>query len=215
MGKIKAVIFDIDGTLLNSAEIVTRLWSGVFEKFGLFLKPDELKKHLGKSPAQLARELLPEKNPEEIDRCLQETFRREVPAFPIFEGVVGTIVFLEKRGIKIGAVSGGPLPNMKHYLSAAGILHHFSSLASAADFPEGKITGAPFLHVCRELGVEPAETVCIGDAPLDAVGARNAGCIALGVLGGGHGKEELELAGVETIEGVGNLPEYLKGAELL
>jgi|GEM_PF-4459195 len=208
---IRGAIFDLDGTVFNSVETTSSLLSRVLSDFlGRQVPPIEAVRILGKSPEEIGEHFgLSGEKKALFKKTLPERFLAEIKRFPLFPGTVETLDLLSKNKVRIGAVSGAPERNMRIFLERSGIIGNFLSIKSAEDFPGGKMSGAPFKSACEELGVLPEETICLGDAPIDAIGARRAGCIPLGVLSGSGKKAELEEL-AETIDSISELPHYLR-----
>lgn len=214
MGKIKAAIFDLDGTLFDSVLVTSSIVTSVASEF---LKkpfsPKDAESLLGKSPEEIGNAL--GIGDPAFKTALPERFFSNIESFPLFAGATDALRELTENGIRLASVSGAPEKNMRHYISRSGLAGYFSSIASAQDFSGGKISGEPFRKVLLEMGIDPKDAIAIGDAPIDAIGARKAGCIAIGVLSGSGSKEELEEAGAKTIESISKLPNYLKTKGLI
>lgn len=214
--KIRGAIFDLDGTVFNSVGTTSSLLSRVLSDFlERQVPPIEAVQILGKSPEEIGEHFgLSGEKKALFKKTLPERFLAEIKGFPLFPGTIETLDFLSGKGIAIGAVSGAPERNMRIFLERAGILGKFRSIKSAEDFPGGKLSGAPFRPACEDMGALPAGTISLGDAPIDAFGAKKAGCFPLGVLSGSGTRAELEEI-AETIGSISDLPRYLQRKGLI
>ena len=188
---LKAVLFDVDGVLLDSDEQYVELYKNVGEVLGL--KPPEgdfFRKRFGIA----AEKIIPEaygKNPEAIKifKKMDEEMKLE-----LMEGVREV---LQKVQIKKGIVSTKVKELIEKHLHE--IIDEFDVVVGYEDTVGHKPNPDPLLFACNELNVEPADAVYIGDAMADWEMARDAGAKFIGFVSGGATEEEFRNAGVETI----------------
>ena len=202
---IKAVLFDLDGTLVNSLEDLADSTNYALNKFGF--KPYETEKYkyfVGDGMPKLIERVLPEneRNKERITEVLsaflgfyKEHFTDKTKAY---SGIYQLLVELKKMGLKMAVIS-----NKAHNMTLEVVNKLFPD---TFDLVYGKKDGYPTkpdpkltLALMNELGVKPQECVLIGDSGMDAKAAVNADCIGIGVLWGFRTKEELLSNGARYI----------------
>ena len=209
----KAVLFDMDGTVLDTVGDLTDAINISLEKFGFPVRSqEEVKSFLGKGPAHFVNCAVPEGT--------DEATRRQVLAFyePYYDshcqiktapypGIMELLHCLKNRGIQLAVISNKQEPAVK-----ALAVRHFGDLLALAvgtsDSIPCKPNPAAVLSAMGELGVEKSETLYVGDMDVDLNTARNAGidcvCVAWGFLG----RKKLESLGAEHI--VDNTEELLE-----
>ena len=200
----KAVLFDMDGTVLDTVGDLTDAINVSLEKFGFPVRSqEEVKSFLGKGPAHFVNCAVPEGT--------DEATRRQVLAFyePYYDshcqiktapypGIMELLHCLKNRGIQLAVISNKQEPAVK-----ALAARHFGDLLALAvgtsDSIPCKPNPAAVLSAMGELGVEKSETLYVGDMDVDLNTARNAGidcvCVAWGFLG----RKKLESLGAEHI----------------
>ena len=201
----KAVIFDIDGTLVDSVDLHARAWQEAFERFGKHFAFEDVRYQIGKGGDQLLPVFLSEgeieKFGEELTEYRGELFKREylarVVAFPsvreLFERVL-------RDGKKIALASSAKKDELTEYKRIANIEDLVEEETSADDAEKSKPHPDIFEAALEQLGdVKPADAIVVGDTPYDAEAALKAGLHTIGVLSGGFPEEDLRAAGCVRI----------------
>ena len=205
---MRLVIFDVDGTLVDSQNIICAALGAVLGGLGRPV-PDRafLLGGVGLSLVPAMRRLLGEETSlAEIEAAAvayrQEFFRlRSDPAHaePLFPGAVEAIEALRaQEDVVLGIATGKSQRGVAHILERQGWLGHFATIQTADDAPS-KPDPAMVLQAARAVGVDPAEAVMIGDTTFDILMARAAGCASIGVSWGNHPVEALRGAGAGHI----------------
>lgn len=210
---VKAVIFDIDGTLIDSVDLHARAWQEAFAHFGKQFAFERVRYQIGKGGDQLLPVFLSEREIEEFGDELTEyrgeLFKREylprVVAFPrvreLFERVLAD-------GKRVALASSAKQDELKEYKRIANIEDLVEEETSADDAEKSKPHPDIFEAALSQLGdVEPSDAIVVGDTPYDAEAARKAGLKTVGLLSGGFPEEDLRAAGCVRI--------YKDAAELL
>jgi HAD superfamily hydrolase (TIGR01549 family) len=210
---VKAVIFDIDGTLIDSVDLHARAWQEAFEHFGKQFPFEKVRYQIGKGGDQLLPVFLSEREIEEFGEELTEyrgeLFKREylprVVAFPrvreLFERVL-------RDGKRVALASSAKKDELKEYKRIADIEDLVEEETSADDAEKSKPHPDIFEAALSQLGgVEPSDAIVVGDTPYDAEAARKAGVRTVGLLSGGFPEEDLRAAGCVRV--------YKDAAELL
>jgi HAD superfamily hydrolase (TIGR01549 family) len=198
---IHAVIFDVDGTLVDSVDLHARAWKEAFAHFGFDLRYDEIRGQIGKGGDQIIPSFVPaaqlERLFEPIETFHHDLFSREylhqVKGFP---GVRELFEQLLEDGKQVAIASSAKSDHLESLLRAANV--HDLPLVKTASDDAAVSKPAPdiFNAVLARLGWPRREAcVVVGDSPYDAEGARKASLNAIGVLSGGFPERDLFEAG--------------------
>jgi HAD superfamily hydrolase (TIGR01509 family) len=202
---IKAVIFDIDGTLIDSVDAHARSWQRVFKKYGHDVSFEAVRQQIGKGADQLLPVFL---SPEEIEKFGKqmekergELFKREylphIKPFPKVRELFKRILADRKQVALASSAKGDELES---YERIARIEDLVQKEADKDDAAQSKPAPDIFQAALDKLKiVKPSEALVVGDTPYDAEAAAKAGIKTIGVLCGGHSAEELCAAGCIVI----------------
>lgn len=198
---IKAVIFDIDGTLVDSVDLHAQAWKEAFKHFGKEIPFEEVRGQIGKGGDQLmpvffSKEEL-KKFGEEMEKYRGELFKRDflpkVRPFPkvreLFERIIAD-------GKRIALASSAKEEELKEYKKIAHIEDLVEEETSADDADKSKPHPDIFEAALERLGdAKPDEVIVVGDTPYDAQAAGKIDLRTIGVLCGGFPEAELRRAG--------------------
>lgn len=202
---IKAAIFDVDGTLVDSVDAHARSWVETFAEFGHSVNYEEMRHQIGKGGDQLMREFLSEKEIDEFGTRLEEArknrFQQEylpkVKGFPLTRELFQRIL---ADGKQIALASSANGEELDAYKKKANITDLVDTETSKDDVEKSKPHPDIFDAALSKLhGVERNEVIVIGDTPWDAIAARRAGMKMIGVLCGGFPAGELRSKGCIAI----------------
>lgn len=202
---VKAVIFDIDGTLVDSVDLHAQAWAAAFRKFGKDIPYERVRHQIGKGGDQLMPVFFPKDELDKFGKELEEyrgdLFKREylhrVKPFP---NVRELFEVLKADGKQIALASSAKKDELEAYMRLANIEDLVEGETSADDADKSKPHPDIFEAAIGQLeNVEPAEVIVIGDTPYDAEAAGRAGMRTVGVLCGGFPVNELEAAGCIAI----------------
>ncbi len=200
------IVFDVDGTLVDSQHTVVHCMSLAFAEHGLPApSPTAIRGTIGLKLEVALNSLLPE--PDEATAWqLVERYRTaffallEDPAHeePLFPGALETLDALNHPEVFLGIATGKNRRGLNRVLRRHGLEGRFHNLKTADDGP-----GKPHPHLLQaamaEVGAEPRETAMIGDTGYDMEMARAAGCAAIGVTWGNHPEDRLRAAGAAHV----------------
>ena len=198
---IKAVIFDIDGTLLDSVDMHAQAWKETFERFSTRIPFDEVRHQIGKGGDQLmpvffSKEELAEFG-EEMEKYRGELFKRDfLPRVRAFPHVRDLFLKIEADGKRIALASSAKEEELKEYKRIARIEDLVEEETSADDADKSKPHPDIFEAALKRLrDVKASEAIVVGDTPYDAEAAGKIDLRAIGVLSGGFPETELRAAG--------------------
>jgi HAD superfamily hydrolase (TIGR01549 family) len=198
---MKAIIFDIDGTLIDSVDYHAEAWREVFRRHGIEVAYESVREQIGKggdklmavflSPGQIQRE------GKQIDEERGELFRREyLPRVKPFPALHQLFERLRRDGIKIALASSAKRDELEAYKQITGVGPYLETATSSDDAAGSKPDPGIFLAALNGLpGIQPSQALAVGDTPYDAEAAVRAGMSAIGVLCGGFAPEKLTAAG--------------------
>ncbi|MHC1721472.1 MAG: pyrophosphatase PpaX [Clostridiaceae bacterium] len=174
---IKAILFDLDGTLIDTNELIIESFQYALKKhLNRDIPRDEIIKTFGE-PLIEAMKRYDEDNVEEIlniYRKYQET-RHDVLAKECI-GVTEGIVSLKDIGMKIALVTSKRRPMTERGLNLISLNQYMDVVVAYEDTENHKPTGGPALKACELLGVKPDETIMVGDSHFDILCGKDAGC---------------------------------------
>src|SRR5918911_3504357 len=198
---IKAVIFDIDGTLVDSVDLHAQAWKEAFEHFGKKIPFDEVRQQIGKGGDQLmpvffSKEELREFG-EEMEKYRGDLFKRDfLPRVRPFPHVRDLFLRIREDGKRIALASSAKEEELQVYKRIAHIEDLVEEETSADDADKSKPHPDIFEAALKRLGdVKTDEVVVVGDTPYDAEAAGKLSLRTIGVLCGGFPEAELREAG--------------------
>ena len=202
---IKAAIFDIDGTLVDSVDLHAEAWHEALAKFGHNVPYERVRQQIGKGADQLLPAFLTREEQQAYGKRLEEfrgrLFKRKyLPQVKPFPRVRELFQRLQNDGNQIILASSAKGNELKDYERIAGIEdiidHETSSDDAARSKPHPDIFAAALSRLHH---VKPMEVVVVGDSPYDAQAAKKIALTTVGVRSGGFLEEELRVAGFDTM----------------
>ena len=201
---MRAILFDLDGTLTDPREGITRSIAYALERMGLAPPPlDDLTFAIGPPLRRSLARLLGDETPAAVERALalyRERFA-DVGLFEnaVYDGIAETLAALGESGATLFVATSKPR------VYAERIVRHFSLDAHFAAVHGCELDGTRedkrdlLAHLLPHHGLEASGAVMIGDRGADMAAARHHGVRALGVLWGYGSREELEAAGAQSL----------------
>ena len=198
----EAVLFDVDGTLVDSVDLHARAWQEAFEHFGKRIPFGQIRSQIGKGGDQLIKEFLSaeelQRLGKELDEFRSDLYKRkyfgQVRAFPRVRELFEELL---RRGIRIALASSAKGDELGTYKRIARIEDLVETETSADDAERSKPHPDIFEAALERLGrdVDKARTLVVGDSPWDAMAARKPGLRTIGMLCGGFPETDLRQAG--------------------
>jgi beta-phosphoglucomutase-like phosphatase (HAD superfamily) len=208
MAMAQAIIFDIDGTLLDSVDLHAQAWQEAFRHFGHEIPFDQIRSQIGKGGDQLMPVFLPEaelkERGKEIEKYRGDLFKRkylsQVKPFPCVRDL---FLKVKGEGQQAALASSAKGDELKKFEEIAHIEDLVEVETSSADAKRSKPHPDIFEAALDRLGdgVKKEQVVVVGDSPHDAEAAKRAGLRCVGVRCGGFPEQDLRQAGCLAIYG--------------
>ena len=203
--RIKAAIFDIDGTLVDSVDIHAEVWQRALAEFGKTTRFEDVRRQIGKGADTLLPEFL---TPDELKRFGKELaekraelFKREyVDRVRPFPKVPDLFRRMRHEAIRITLASSGKADEVAHYKRVCGIDELVDTETSADEAEKSKPHPDIFEAALGKLeGVSADEALVVGDSPYDAEAAAKSGLRTVALLCGGFPEQDLRAASAIAI----------------
>jgi phosphoglycolate phosphatase-like HAD superfamily hydrolase len=196
------VIFDVEGTLVDSSALTLRCWQETLQSFGFEFPLATLQRHSGQDPHDMLHALLPGPHvtrvvPRVIEaqgQRYRDKYLPHVRALPEVRALFERV----KRGRQLIAVAtSSSADELDRYLALTNVGDLVDALACGDDVQRDK-PGSALIKVAllRAGKLAPEDTIMIGDTPYDAIAAKRAGVVGtIGMLSGGFSRRDLEASG--------------------
>jgi HAD superfamily hydrolase (TIGR01509 family) len=196
-----ALIFDLDGTLIDTVYAHVFAWQRALAEAGMAIDGWRIHRRVGMSGGLFTRAVARElgrKLSSGEEAALQqrhgELFRELLPERRPLPGAVQLLRDLREGGITYGIATSGRRPEIDGSLTALELPSE-TVVVDRGDVRRAKPAPDLFLQCQERLGVPPSDCYVIGDAVWDLLAARRAGMLSVGLLSGGYGEDELVRAG--------------------
>ena len=182
----KAVIWDMDGVIADTAPYHLQAWQEVFSKRGVRFTEGDFRESFGLRNDTIVSDVLGEETSQEEMNAVasekEESFRwrirRDLKPLP---GVIKLMKSLTEGGFSMALASSAPMENIRLLTEGLGIAKFFQCIISEKDVTEGKPSPQGFLLAAQKLGVEPKNCIVIEDAVAGVAAAKRAGMHCLAV----------------------------------
>jgi HAD superfamily hydrolase (TIGR01509 family) len=198
---IRAVFFDIDGTLMDTNYLHVEAWSDAFDKLGLTIPRREIHRRVGKSGKKMLEDFrLDEATAQKADKLHGKLYKKIQKKGKPLPGACEIIAALKDRGLGVWFATSAKPEELKHTMKVLGGKALIDDIVSSTDVKEGKPEPDVFELTLKKAGVRPDEAIALGDTIWDIEAAGRTGIKTAAVLtGGAFGREELERAGAVAI----------------
>ncbi len=209
MTRIKLIIFDLDGTLVDSLGDLTDATNYMLRRFGRQeLASREVRLLVGQGAKRLVERAMPGAAPDEVEQgirfFLEYNEAHIADRTRLYPGVVENLPRLG-AGRVLTVVSNKQSTHCRKLLDILGIAGHFASVMGADSCPQRKPSPEPLLKLMADYGMHAADTVIVGDSSNDIIAGREAGVVTVGCTYGYGDLSEL----VDADYRVGNFKELL------
>lgn len=179
--KAKAVLFDLDGVLVDSYEAWFLAYNQTLGYFGF--KPvtkSYFSKYFGNPVEDDIRRVFIGKTPEEVMDGYAIHFPKNAKYVKLFPRAKEVLSFIKKKKIKIGLITNSNIKIVLSVLNHFKIRKYFGAIVTRSDVNRGKPAPDMVLKACKMLHVRPEDAVLVGDTKNDIMAGRRAGCFAIG-----------------------------------
>ena len=198
---MRALIFDLDGTLVDTVYAHVFAWQQALAEAGMNIPGWLIHRRIGMSGGlftrAVTRELGRDLSAEEVQALQRRHGKLFVELLPVrrpLPGAVDLLRFLRESGISFGIATSGRRPLINDSLAALS-LGPETIVVERGEVARAKPEPDLFLACQQRLGVEAKNCYVVGDAVWDLLAARRAGMLSIGLLSGGYGEDELTRAG--------------------
>lgn len=181
--KIKGVLFDLDGTLINTTPLILQSFRHTFKEFNLPVPADrELVAGFGLPLRTAAKAYMPDEMIETFCSAYSNYHREHHDELiRPFEGINEALAEIAGRGIKMAVVTSKKRPMALRGLACYGLDQYIQTVVTCQDCEEHKPMPGPSLLALKQLGLDGSDCIGVGDSPFDLQSAKGAGCLTAAV----------------------------------
>lgn len=213
MAQIKAVIFDMDGTLIDSREIVLGAFKHVLEEYGQHFDEVVISSYVGRLLDYTYQSLVPHQDAQALAELHRSWQRDNKHLLKGFDGLDDFLKQLKAQKLKLGIFTSAVRSRADLALDGLGIRDYFDAVVCGDEVTKPKPDKEGIITLARLLDVELRQIVMVGDAEHDILSGRHAGVVTIGVTHGFGTQQALKQAKADFI--VANLKELLAQIEEL
>lgn len=207
---IKAIFFDIDGTLVDSNDLHVLAWQEAFERIGVHFDRQIVHDQIGKGTDMLVPTLLPDLDEAAVEQLgdlhgdiFKAKFLDTVKPFP---GAHALLARVHDARMSVVFASSASQSELQHYLGLLDAVDLVTASTSADDVRNTKPAPDIFSVARKKVGMMPDQVIVVGDTPYDVEAAGKCGISAVAVRSGGFPDDVLRSAGaVEIYDDVSDL----------
>jgi beta-phosphoglucomutase len=200
--RVSAVVFDMDGVLIDSHPAHHAAWRKFFQSLGADISDQELSFILdGRTRNEILRHFLgdlPEAELQRYGHCKDEVFRSMEARIEPLPGVVQFLGELRRSGAAMAIATSASEIRTFSTIERLGLAEYFEAIITASDVAAGKPNPAVYRLACECLNVSPALSLAFDDASAGVVSARAAGMRCIGVASNGLSQRLMD-AGAEAV----------------
>ena len=201
---LKAVIFDLDGTLTNSDRVHFQVFKDLFAEYGVELDKKTYKEKVsGRQNEAILADFLPDLPKEEAaafsdkkEAAFRDRAKGNLVPLP---GLLDLLSQIKEKGLSAAVVTNAPPENAAFMLSTLGLENRFEPVVIGDDLPRGKPDPLPYQTALEKLKITPAEAIVFEDSSAGITAALGAGLHTIGVTTTQDAKDLLALGVAHTV----------------
>jgi HAD superfamily hydrolase (TIGR01509 family) len=177
----KAVLFDLDGVLIDSYQAWFRQFNDALRHFGYKpIREEVFRQHWGQSTEEDVRTFYPGRSLAEVRKYFADHYHEYTSYLKVNPDARAVLKQIRDMKMKLGCVTNSHRRIVQNMLKQTRIDKFFEVVVTADDAPKPKPAPDMLLKACRVLKISPTEAVFIGDTATDMKACRNAGCRFVG-----------------------------------
>lgn len=204
MEKVKAVIFDMDGVLVDSEPFHVQTEKRMFRKIGIDISDEEHAGYMGTATDVMWKQITAKRNLSlDIAEITALTIQEGLPYFNSLEkinpmpGLVDLLEKLKVKKIPLAVASSSDTETMRVILEKSGLRKYFHHTVSSSEVGKSKPEPDVFLHAAKLLGVAPVNCVVFEDSKNGIKAAKAAGMFCIAYSGANSGEQDSSLADMQ------------------
>jgi membrane protein len=190
----RAILFDVDGTLIDSNDAHVAAWEAAFSEAGYQIPTANIHAQVGKGADNLVPSLLPDATPEQAE-ALGEAhgrfFKPMLPDLKPFPGAPELLARAHASGARVVLASSASKDELEHHIETLGVRDLLHATTSKDDVESSKPAPDIFAAAVKAAGVPAENAIAVGDTPYDIKAAGGAGIRCVGLLSGGFPADTL------------------------
>ena len=199
---LKALLFDLDGTLVETDSLHFVIWQDFLRSYGIESDRAFYKAKIsGRLNPDIVADLLPQLDAEAAADFIwrkEAEFRNRATSLQPMPGLMQVLSWAEQQAIQIAVVSNAPRENALFALKALQLEARFAKIVLGDDLPRGKPDPLPYQEALRQLSVSPEQAIAFEDSPSGIRSAIGADIFTVGIAST-HDPRELELLGAGLV----------------
>jgi HAD superfamily hydrolase (TIGR01509 family) len=192
------VLFDVDGTLVDSNYLHTQAWSRALRDGGHWAAMNVIHRLVGMGGDQLTARLLGHSDDDAVDRW-RHHYEQLIGEVVVFPGATELISALHDAGVRVVLASSSPADHVQHMVELLGVADVIDAATSSNDADRSKPAPDIFRSALAAGDVDPQRSLVVGDSIWDVQAARAAGLATIGVESGGFSRHELNEEGALAV----------------
>jgi HAD superfamily hydrolase (TIGR01509 family) len=197
-----AVLFDIDGTLVDSNFLHVDAWNSAFTELGIAVPSWRIQRAIGADSSELLSLLVGDESDEVQSRASDlhsEHYQRLTPRLQLLPGARDLVTSIADRGARVVLATSAPQQELDHLLELLDLDDALHAVTSSEDVEKAKPAPDIIGVALEKAGVEPGDALMVGDAVWDVRAASAAHVDTVALLSGGTGRADLQEAGAIAV----------------
>ena len=200
---LDGIIFDLDGTLIDTNGMHARVWARTLKEFGYGVGRDRVEIEIGKGGSMLVPFLVGEEAEERVGEEMRERHGElyaelvETEGVRVYPGVKELLQTCRERGLKIAIATASKEEHLKAVVEAAGLdLGLADAVVTDSDVEASKPEPDVVIAAARKLKLAVGQCMMVGDTPYDGIASNRAGVTVVAVMTGVHSQDTLRRSGM-------------------